>query len=96
MCNNKTADSRILHDVARSFYTELHGDFFEVDCVEERYTEALRFFLFQVSGFRFVAQSLAKFYIEFHGVFFEVDCVERAAQSPKLRTFHFFCFFATD
>ena len=44
LCNNKTADSQILHDVARSFYTELHGDFFEVDCVEKRCSEAFYFF----------------------------------------------------
>ena len=46
-----------------------------MDCVEERYTEALRFFF--VSGFRFVAQSLTKFYTELHRGFLLLDCVER-------------------
>ena len=66
--------------VLRGCFTQSFTEFFEVDCVEERYTEALRFFLFQVSGFRFVAQSLTKFYIELHGAFFEVDCVELDAR----------------
>ena len=35
---------QISHDVARSFYTELHGDFFEVDGVEKRCSEEFYFF----------------------------------------------------
>ena len=52
--------------------------FFELDCVEESDIEALRFFLFQVSGFRFVAQSLTKFYTELHGGFLNWIVLKRA------------------
>ena len=53
--------------------------FFELDCVEESDIEALRFFLFQVSGFRFVAQSLTKFYTELHRVFLKWIALKRDA-----------------
>ena len=75
------------------FYTELHGVFLKGIVLRELHRgillERVSGFKFQVSSFRFVAQSLlrqftiarvAKFYTEMHGFFWKRIMLKRATQ----------------